>query len=65
MTANEVNRAIRALRRGKIDVVSLHNHALRDEPRLFYMHFWSVGDAVRLARALHRAAEATDVAPVA
>jgi len=30
----------------------LHNHALGDNPRLFYMHFWANDDAVKLARGL-------------
>lgn len=39
MIASEVNLVIRALRENGIEVTSLHNHALMDEPRMFYMHF--------------------------
>lgn len=63
MTADEVNPVIEALRRGKIDVIEVHNHALHDNPRLFYTHFWAVDDAARLARALRPAIDATDVTP--
>jgi hypothetical protein len=63
MTADEVQDVLVSLRRGGISVIALHNHALRDEPRLFYTHFWAVDDAVKLARALRPAVEATNVAP--
>lgn len=39
-----------------------NNHALADEPRLFYMHFWATGDALELARALRAALDLTDAA---
>ncbi|MFJ8692120.1 DUF1259 domain-containing protein [Streptomyces roseolilacinus] len=63
MIADEVQRVIAALRHGGISIVELHNHALRDEPRLFYLHFWAVDDAVRLARTLRTAKAATNVVP--
>ncbi|WP_405880671.1 DUF1259 domain-containing protein [Streptomyces sp. NBC_01136] len=52
MTAPEVQRVIQALRKGNIDIVELHNHALNDQPRLFCMHFWATADGVTLATAL-------------
>lgn len=63
MTADEVQPVIQALRQGGIDVVALHNHGLGERPRLFYAHFWAEDDAVRLAQALKRAVDATDVTP--
>ncbi|MEC4015378.1 DUF1259 domain-containing protein [Streptomyces sp. H27-D2] len=63
MVAEEVQDVIKALRHGGISIVDLHNHSLTDEPRLFFIHFWAVGDAVELARALHPAVAATNVAP--
>jgi Domain of Unknown Function (DUF1259) len=41
-------------------VVSLHNHALDDPPRLFYTHFRATGDGVVLAKALRAALDRTD-----
>jgi len=64
MTADEVQKVIVALRAGGTSVVELHNHGLDDQPRLFYLHFWAVGDGVVLARALAAAVRATDVHPV-
>jgi hypothetical protein len=55
MTADEVNRVIRALTDGGITIVALHNHMLNEEPRLFFMHFWANDDAVKLARGLRQA----------
>lgn len=59
MIASEVNPVIRALRQNGIEVTSLHNHLLNEEPRLFFMHFWANDDAVKLARGLRAALDAT------
>lgn len=63
MTAGEVQPVIQALRAGGIKIASLHNHALGDQPRLFYLHFWARGDAVELAKTLRQAVEAHNVQP--
>jgi uncharacterized protein DUF1259 len=57
----EVNPVIKALRANGIEVASLHNHMLDDEPRLFFMHFWANDDAVKLARGLRAALDQTNV----
>lgn len=63
MIAGEVQEVLVALRRAGAELVELHNHGLRDEPRLFFTHFWVVGDGVRLARGLRAAVDATNVVP--
>jgi hypothetical protein len=60
----EVNNVARALRQHGIDVTALHNHGLRDTPRLFYMHFWSTDDPVKLAQGLKAAIDQTNSKPV-
>ncbi len=55
MTADEVNPLIKALRSNGIEVTALHNHMLDEQPRLFFMHFWANGDAIKLARGLRAA----------
>ena len=60
MTAREVNPVIAALRANGIEVVSLHNHLLAEEPRLFFMHFWADDDAAKLARGLRAALDRTN-----
>ena len=61
MVAAEVNPVIRSLRAHGIEVTSLHNHLLTDEPRLFFMHFWANADAVTLAGGLRAALDLTNV----
>jgi hypothetical protein len=55
LTASEVNPVLRALRQNGIEVTALHNHMLNDQPRLFFMHFWAVDDAGKLAKGLRAA----------
>jgi hypothetical protein len=62
MTAGEVQNVLATLRGAGITVVSLHNHALDDSPRLFYTHFWATGDGVALATGLRAALNQTAVA---
>jgi hypothetical protein len=56
----EVNVVARILQQHGIDVTALHNHALRDTPRLFYMHFWATDEAAKLARGLKAALDVTN-----
>ncbi len=49
MTAKEVNRVIKALRDGGIEVVAVHNHMLTEQPRAFFLHYWGTGPAENLA----------------
>jgi len=51
----EVNPVIKALRANGIEIASVHNHMLDEEPRLIFMHFWAYGDAVDLAKGLKAA----------
>ncbi|MGV9248450.1 DUF1259 domain-containing protein [Streptomyces sp. NPDC003710] len=64
LIAGEVQDALAALRRAGAELVELHHHGLRDEPRLFFVHFWAVGDALKLARGLRAAVAATNVRPL-
>lgn len=61
LLAEEVNPVIRALRTNGIEIASLHNHMLDEEPRLFFLHFWAYGDAVSLARGLKAALDKTGI----
>jgi len=55
LRAAEVNPVLRALRAHGIEVTAVHNHMLDEEPRLFFMHFWAMGDGGRLAEGLRAA----------
>ena len=60
MLADEVNPVIRALTDNGIMPTALHSHMLHDEPRLFMMHFWAVGDPEKLATGLKAALDKTN-----
>lgn len=63
LTDPEIQKVIQALRAGNIQIVELHNHGLTEQPRLFYMHYWAVDDAVALAKALRPALDDTNLKP--
>jgi len=52
LIGSEVNPVIRALRDNGIAVTALHSHMIGDTPHLYFMHFWAVDDAMKLARGL-------------
>ncbi|KOR89205.1 DUF1259 domain-containing protein [Paenibacillus solani] len=47
---NQVNRLISNLRKRGIKVTAVHNHWLKEQPRLMYMHWESVNNPVAFAR---------------
>jgi hypothetical protein len=55
LRGSEVNPVIEALRENGIEVTAVHSHMLDEEPRLFFMHFWAYGDAVKLASGVNAA----------
>jgi Domain of Unknown Function (DUF1259) len=55
LIAEEVNPVIRELQAHDIQVTALHSHMLRETPRLFFMHFWGMGDPARIAAGLKAA----------
>jgi hypothetical protein len=60
LLGSEVNPVIEALQQNGIEVTALHSHMLNESPRLFFMHFWAVDDAIRLARGLRAALDKTE-----
>jgi Domain of Unknown Function (DUF1259) len=63
LLGDEVNPVASALRSAGVEVTAIHNHALADQPRLFYMHFWADDDPVKLATAVRAALDLTNSAP--
>ena len=61
LIATEVNPVIRALRATGITVTALHSHMLNESPRLFFMHFWGEGEAVKLAQGLRAALDVMNI----
>ena len=62
MTAKEVGSVMKVLQDNGVQAVALHSHALDDVPRLLYMHFWANDDALKLAKTLRSAVDATNAA---
>ncbi len=60
LLADEVNPVVKALTENGIVVTAIHNHMLFDEPRLFMMHFWAVGDPEKIATGLKAALDKTN-----
>jgi hypothetical protein len=59
MLENEVEGVIKALVENNIEVVAVHNHMVHEQPRIFFLHYWGVGDAQALARGLRAALDQT------
>jgi hypothetical protein len=55
LIAKEVNPVLEELLEHGIEVTALHSHMIDDQPRLFFMHFWAVDDAQKLANGLRAA----------
>jgi hypothetical protein len=58
MEERELQAVLKALRKGGIDVVAIHNHMTGEEPRIVFLHYWGVGPAARLAQALRSTLDA-------
>lgn len=63
MLEDEVARVIDALVTNGIEVVAVHNHMVREEPRVFFLHYWATGPAQELARGLRAALDRTGTDP--
>ncbi|HET6995752.1 MAG TPA: DUF1259 domain-containing protein [Chitinophagaceae bacterium] len=59
MLAEEVAPVIKALIENGIEVVAVHNHMVHEQPKIFFLHYWGVGNAEQLARGLKAALDQT------
>lgn len=59
MLEDEVAPVIKALIENGIEVVAVHNHMVHEQPKIFFLHFWGVGNAEQLAKGLKAALEQT------
>jgi len=59
MLENEVAPVIKALIENGIEVVAVHNHMVHEQPRIFFLHYWGVGNAEQLAKGLKAAIDQT------
>jgi hypothetical protein len=52
MREGELQGVLKALRGAGIDVVAIHQHMSGEEPRTLFLHYWGLGPAAGLARAI-------------
>src|SRR5215813_2718900 len=63
LVEDEVAPVMAKLQAGGIEIAALHNHVLRESPRVLYMHIAGHGNAAKLAEAIHDALAATGTPP--
>ncbi|MEP6730776.1 MAG: DUF1259 domain-containing protein [bacterium] len=51
----EVDPVMKALQAGGVEQTALHNHVLKESPRVMYMHISAHGDATKIAKTLRSA----------
>jgi len=59
MLEAEVAPVIKTLVENGIEVVAVHNHMVHEQPKIFFLHYWGVGNAEQLARGLRAALDQT------
>jgi hypothetical protein len=59
MLESELQPVLKALRGHGIQVVAIHNHMTKEEPRILFLHYWGVGSATELAHAVREALDLT------
>jgi hypothetical protein len=59
MREDEVEPVLKALIENGIEVVALHNHMVHEQPRIFFLHYWGIGNASQLAKGLRAALDQT------
>jgi hypothetical protein len=59
MLENEVQLVIKGLIENGIEVVAVHNHMVHEKPKIFFLHYWGVGNAEQLAKGLRAALDQT------
>lgn len=60
LLGREVNPVLWTLGENGIEVTAIHSHMTDEQPRLYFMHFWAVDDAAKLARGLRAALDRTN-----
>lgn len=49
MLASEVTPVLKALRANGLNIVALHNHMTTGQPTIYFLHYWGMGRAEKLA----------------
>jgi len=59
MLEDEVAPVIKTLIETGIEVVAVHNHMVHEQPKIFFLHYWGIGNAEQLAKGLKAALDQT------
>ena len=52
---DQLQTALKSLRRDRINIVAIHTHMTNEEPRILFFHYWGRGKAKDLARSIEDA----------
>jgi hypothetical protein len=52
---NELQPVLKALRKGGINIVAIHQHMTMESPRMLFLHYWGKGNAENLAKTVKNA----------
>jgi hypothetical protein len=52
VTEDELQPALKALRKSNINIVAIHSHMTHEEPRILFFHYWGRGAAKQLAQSI-------------
>jgi hypothetical protein len=55
----ELQTVLKTLRSSGINIVAIHSHMENENPRIIFLHYWGIGSASDLARAVHSALNVT------
>lgn len=61
LLGSEVDPVMRELRSNGVEVTALHSHMIGEQPIIYFMHFWGMGPAAKLAAGLRAAVDRTNV----
>ena len=61
MIASEGDPVMRTLRSSGIEVTALHSHMLGEQPTVYFMHFWGIGNTAQLATGLRTALDRMNI----
>ena len=56
---NELQPVLKALRKGGINIVAIHQHMTMESPRMIFLHYWGKGNAENLAKTVKDALSLT------
>ena len=59
MLESEMQEILKTLRHANINIVAIHSHMAGEQPRIMFLHYWGIGPAEQLAKAVMSAVAKT------